>query len=177
MPGELQGGGHCVAVPWVSDLGRLKHSQLVSYFFFFCSFNTMICFWFYILKSSIISKRGCIKKKSSNSGNFLSKFQNQVKRNITQKKAIDLEHQPELGACPCMRVGGFKRNPTGFSSGETEHKRRPTLKKKKDPRVTTTTTTTYKRVCYFCLCTFLTTGPVTTATLVQRSSCNSSPVR
>lgn len=31
-------------------------------------------------------------------------------------------HQPELGACPCMRVGGFKRNPTGFSSGETEHR-------------------------------------------------------
>lgn len=45
------------------------------------------------------------------------------------KNALDFKHQPELGACPCMRVGGFKRNPIGFSSGETGHKRRQTLKK------------------------------------------------
>lgn len=37
-------------------------------------------------------------------------------------KANNNKHQPELGACPCMRVGGFKRNPTGFSSVNMEHK-------------------------------------------------------
>ena len=36
--GELQGGGHCVAVPWVSDLGRLQKIQLVLNFL-----NTMRC--------------------------------------------------------------------------------------------------------------------------------------
>lgn len=62
---------------------------------------------------------------------FKSFFQyNEVSvRKYDTKKTINLKHQPELGACPCMRVGGFKRNPTGFSSGETEHNRRQTLKK------------------------------------------------
>lgn len=80
-----------------------------------------------------ISKRGHIK--GSKSGfKFKSFFHfNQVSVRKYYTKANDRKHQPELGACPCMRVGGFKRNPTGFSSGEMEHRRRQTLKK--DPRV------------------------------------------
>ena len=116
-----------------------------------------------------ISKRGHIKGCKSGF-KFKSFFHfNQVSvRKLHTKQAIDLKHQPELGACPCMRVGGFKRNPIGFSSGETEHKRRKTLQK--DLRVTQQLIKGS-----FCLCTFLTTGFVTTATLVEPQELRSNP--
>lgn len=31
VPEELLGGGHCVAAPWVSDLGCLKQKSIVNY--------------------------------------------------------------------------------------------------------------------------------------------------
>lgn len=42
----------------------------------------------------------------------------EIKSNL---KEANSKYQPELGACPCMSVGGFKRKPTGFSSGKTKH--------------------------------------------------------
>lgn len=71
-----------------------------------------------------------------------------VRKNNT-KKITELKPQPELGACPCMRVGGFKRNPTGFSSGEKEQSRRQTLQNVSKVRWQPS----------FCLCNFLKTRP------------------
>lgn len=86
-------------------------------------------------------------------------------RKYNTKEIIELKHQPELGACPCMRVGGFKRNPTGFSSGEREQSRRQTLQ-----NVLRAT-----RQPSFCLRIFLTTRPRPQQSLKTLKSCDLNP--
>lgn len=76
-----------------------------------------------------ISERGQVQAP------FSPHFSKPQVRKCDMKRGSNIKHRPELGACPCMRVGGFKRNPTGFSSGEVEHKREQDINKK-DPRVT-----------------------------------------
>lgn len=79
-----------------------------------------------------IFKMGHIKKEHVFKSFFSPNYNQCSVRNDRTNKTIDLKHQPELGACPCMRVGGFKRNPIGFSSGEMEHSRRQRFIQKKE---------------------------------------------
>lgn len=110
--GGLQGVGHCVAAPWVSDLGRLQHSKIVSFHNILKFGSVQVPFPF--LRSNM-------KGFKSGFNSFLL-FNKVSVRQYYMKKANNNKHRPELGACPCMRVGGFKRNPTGFSSVNMEHK-------------------------------------------------------
>lgn len=79
-----------------------------------------------------ISERGQVQAL------FFPHFSKPQVRKCDMKRGSNIKHRPELGACPCMRVGGFKRNPTGFSSGEVEHKREQDIKKKRPMSYTVT---------------------------------------